>query len=261
MAVFDPPLIVWSGVAAQIYNIAGIQVPNVTNSTFDALVFPVPQGTAYDTTESRIITHTQPVMLSGTSKTTRKLRLHNNTLNTGRPVYGEVLTKVPFHHPRQLIEMLPMLRQYAFLSSLLANSFEKLGHSERKPEGIVTNQTATANDEFAAFMSGAAKSSPDTTFPVDIALTAHPVPRLRIVFPFRGRTANITLEIQLGGKVHIISDNVFSADVEGIQEVADPSSWNGPGDRYNAEQWADMLEISEDIGKWVERIKYKFNDQ
>ncbi|KAK9424412.1 putative Mediator of RNA polymerase II transcription subunit 1 [Seiridium unicorne] len=267
MAVFDPPLIVSSGVAAQIYNIAGFQAPNVTSSTFDALVFPVPQGTAYDPTESRIITHTQPVMLSETSRTTRKLRLHKNTLNTDRAVYGEVLTRVPFHHPRQLIEMQPMLRQYAFLSSLLANSFEKVEHSEHKPEDMVTNKTATASDEFAAFMSGTDPSSSTTdpsgitTFPVDIALTAHPVPRLRIVFPFRGRTANITLEIQLGGKVHIVSDNVFSADVEGIQDTGDPNSWKGPGKRYSTEQYADMLEITENIGKWVERIKYKFNDQ
>lgn len=267
MAVFDPPLIVSSVFAAQIYSNVGMPVSNVTSSTFDALVFPVPQGAPYDPTESRIISHTQPVMLSETAKSTRKLRMHSNTLNTDRAVYGEVLTRIPFHHPRQLIEILPTLRQYAFLSLLLANSFQKNDHPDHKSEDIVISKTATANDEFAAFMNGAdgilstnspASSSP---FPVDIALTAHPIPRLRVVFPFKGRTANITLEIQLGGKVHIISDNVFSADVEGVQTAADPTSWDGPGKRYTAEEWADMLEITGNIGQWVERIKYKFNDQ
>ncbi|KAI0150969.1 mediator of RNA polymerase II transcription subunit 1-domain-containing protein [Pestalotiopsis sp. NC0098] len=267
MAVFDPPLIVSSGVAAQIYSIAGIQQPGVSSSTFDALVFPIPQGVAYDPTESRIITHTQPIMLSTAAKSgTRKIRLHRNTLNTDRAVYGELLTRVPFQHPRQLLEMLPVLRQYAFLSSLLNNSFKKNEHPDVKPENIVSKETTTANDEFAAFMKGSDKppeqgSTTLDPFPVDVALTAHPVPRLRVVFPFKGRTANITLEIQLGGKVHIISDNIFNSDVEGVQKGDDPSSWNGPGNRYNAEQYAEMLEMTDHIGKWVERIKYKFNDQ
>ncbi|KAH6652797.1 mediator of RNA polymerase II transcription subunit 1-domain-containing protein [Truncatella angustata] len=267
MATFDPPLIVSSGVAAQIYNTAGIQAPHGSSVTFDALIFPVVAGTPYDPTESRIVTHEQPVMLSETARSTRKLRIHQNTLNTDRAVYGEVLTKVPFHHPRQLVEMLPVLRQYAFLQSLLANSFEKNEHPEHKPAGAVDNRTSTANDDFAAFMGGADKSmtvnssAGDESFPVNIAMTAHPVPNLRISFPFKGKTANITLEIQLGGRVHIISDNIFEADVEGIQEGADPHSWHGPGKRYNAEQWADQLEIVEHIGKWIERIKYKFNDQ
>lgn len=267
MAVFDPPLIVSSGVAAQIYSIAGIQQPGVSSSTFDALVFPIPQGVAYDPTESRIITHTQPIMLSTAAKSgTRKIRLHRNTLNTDRAVYGELLTRVPFQHPRQLLEMLPVLRQYAFLSSLLNNSFKKNEHPDVKPENIVSKETTTANDEFAAFMKGSDKppeqgSAASDPFPVDVALTAHPVPRLRVVFPFKGRTANITLEIQLGGKVHIISDNIFNSDVEGVQKGDDPSSWNGPGNRYNAEQYAEMLEMTDHIGKWVERIKYKFNDQ
>lgn len=261
MAVFDPPLIVSSGVAAQIYNIAGLQPPGMSSSTFDALVFPIPQGVAYDPTESRIITHTQPVMLSTTEKSTRKIRMHRNTLNTDRAVYGELLTRVPFQHPRQLLEMLPLLRQYAFLSSLLTNSFKTNEHPDVKPENIVSKDTTTANDEFTAFMKGSDTETGADPFPIDIALTAHPVPRLRVVFPFKGRTANITLEIQLGGKVHIISDNIFSSDVEGVQKGGDLSSWNGPGSRLSVEQYGEMLEFTDHIGKWVERIKYKFNDQ
>lgn len=261
MACFDPPLIVPAIFALQIYSNVGMSVSSPVSTTFDALVFPVPQGTPYDPTESRIISHTQPVMLSTTANSSRKLRLHENTLSTDRPVYGEVLTKIPFHHPRQLIEILPTLRQYAFLSSLLASSFQKGEHPEYQPGDIVANKIATANDEFAAFMASTNSSDDSSSLHVDIALTAHPVPRLRIVFPFKGRTANITLEIQLDGKVQVISDNVFSADIEGIQTGADPSSWNGPGKRYTAEEWGDMLEITENIGQWVERIKYKFKDQ
>lgn len=280
-AVFDPPLIVSSAVAAQIHGIANVPPPNVTSATFDALFFPVPPGTPYDPTESRIVTRLQPVAIfpvKGPMQELVKLgekgiRVHKNTLNTDRAVYGEVLTKIPISHPRQLMHMLPMLRQYAFLTSLLASSFQ---HKKRFPEipqeQPTVRETATAHDEFTSFMSGAANGTAAThdaasngqptasnpygpAFPVDIALSAHPVPQLRIVFPFRSRTANVTLQIELGGKVNITSDNIFGSDGDGDQEMED-STGKGKRRRLSRAEWADMLEVTEDIGMWVERIKY-----
>jgi hypothetical protein len=278
MAAFDPPLIVSSAVAAQIHSIADVPPPNVTSATFDALLFPVPPGSPYDPTESRIVTRLQPVatfpvkgpMQELLKEGDKGVRVHKNTLNTDRAVYGEVLTKVPISHPRQLMHMLPMLRQYAFLTSLLASSFH---HKKRFPEipqdESASNDTATAQDEFASFMNSSADktaaaaantNAPAITpygpaFPVDIALTAHPVPQLRVVFPFRSRTANITLQIELGGKVNITSDNVFGTDGESDYDMEDGGG-KGKRRRLSRAEWADMLEVTEDIGMWVERIKY-----
>ncbi|KAH8671387.1 mediator of RNA polymerase II transcription subunit 1-domain-containing protein [Xylariales sp. PMI_506] len=274
MATFDPPLIVTSAVAAQIHGIAGTPVPE-SSVTFDALVFPIVPGSIYDPSEPRIITRLQPVSSFYGAKPgeeEKHIRSHKNTLCIYKPVYGQVLTKVPMQHPRQLMDMLPMLRQFAFLSTLLAKSFKpKEGFPELSTEITKSTVTKTAANEFASFMgsddaapsqAGASSttvshimSRPDLD--IDVTLTAHPVPRLVIVFPFRDRTANITLEIQLGGKVHIVSDNVFGTDEDGDKEMEGASASKGKGKRYEPAQWADMLEITEDIGAWVEYIKFK----
>ncbi|KAI0134275.1 mediator of RNA polymerase II transcription subunit 1-domain-containing protein [Xylariales sp. AK1849] len=269
MATFDPPLIVTSPVAAQIHSIAGIQ-PSESSVTFDALVFPIAAGSIYDPSEPRVITRLQPVpnnhgMPPGAEK---NLKSHKNTLFIYKPVYGQLLTRVPMQHPRQLMAMLPTLRQYAFLSILLAKSFKPIdGYPEVAEPTSNLKSTTTAKDEFASFMDDSPNTSVTTPGPnanaselalsVDITLTAHPIPRLQIVFPFRTRTANITLEVQLGGLVHIVSENVFGSDEDGDLEMEGIPSNTGKGKRYTAAQWADMLELTEDIGAWVEYIKYK----
>lgn len=264
MAAFDPPLIVPSGVGIQIHNAVGMQAPSLNTSiTFDALVFPVNPNVPYDPSENRIITHLQPVPAFA-RKGKGHYETHENTLQIDRAVYGHILTKIPIEHPRQLIAMLPTLRQYAFLSTLLSKSFKPIKTrpkiSDDKTGPI---STTAAQDDFAGFMGNPPNGSngaQSTALSVDIALTINPVPRFKIVFPFQNRTANITVEIHLGGKVHIVSDNVFDTDGDGDQEMTDASTAKGKGKRYSREEWAEMLEAVEDIGMWIERIKYKFED-
>ncbi|KAI1868949.1 hypothetical protein JX265_006928 [Neoarthrinium moseri] len=271
VAAFDPPLIVSSSAAIHIHNATSMQAPNLNTSvTFDALVFPVDPKTNYDPSENRIITHSQAVPAFA-RKGKDHYETHKNVLNIDRAVYGQVLTKVPIEHPRQLMDMLPTLRQYAFLSTLLSKSFKPVDYRPKATEEkSASTFVAAAQDDFAAFMKRTGKKeataveangdASKTALAVDIALTMNPVPRFKIVFPFLNRTANITLEIHPGGKVHIISDNVFDTDGDGDQEMADSSAAKGKGKRYSREQWAEQLEVVEDIGMWIERIKYKFGD-
>ncbi|KAF2758305.1 hypothetical protein EJ05DRAFT_510246 [Pseudovirgaria hyperparasitica] len=50
-------------------------------------------------------------------------RKHKNALHVPNDGYGIVLEQVPFEHPRQLVQMLPILRRYAMLNSMLQTSF------------------------------------------------------------------------------------------------------------------------------------------
>lgn len=276
MATFDPPVIVTHAVAAEIYTLCGALVPD-SSITFDALLFPIPAESNYDPSEPRKITHIQPVSDFATQpkrgEEGKHLKLHQNTLFIYKPVYGQVLTKIAMQHPRQIVDMLPLLRQYAFLSALLAKSlkpkgppFPKVSGSRPNPDG-----TMTAKDEFQNFMSqpaggnngagqnathnGISSSPPKISLEVDITLTAHPVPRLQIVFPFRSRTANIMLEIQLGGRVHIVSENVLGSE-DGDQQMEGAAETNKK--KYTAEHLANALEIVEDIGVWCEYIKANY---
>ncbi|KAI1207308.1 mediator of RNA polymerase II transcription subunit 1-domain-containing protein [Annulohypoxylon truncatum] len=248
MANFDPPVIVPHAVAMEIYKISAANV-SLTNITFDALMFPIPEGSPYDPSEPREFTFTQSIpTFSDSSQTEPIMRDHQNRLYIYKPVYGEVISHVPFAHPKDLITMLPLLRQYAFLSLLLNNMFRP---KEGKPTAAEagkedTNKPLTQKDEFEQFMSTTesdVKSASKGTLKVDVTLTAHPVPRLLLVFPFKEDTANILLEIQIGGRVAIIAENI-------LQKLND----RGTDKRTD---WANALETLEDIGAWIELIKQK----
>lgn len=261
-ATLDPPVIMPLAAAGRIHTMAVLPMQE-SHVTFDALVFPVAPHTSYDPSEPRVIERLQAVTsgpaLPGEEVTV--LRRHKNTLHINRPVYGQVLTKVPMSHPRQLVDMMPLLRQYAFLSTLLAKSFKPKPHF---PDVVDEKQeptfTTSAKEDFSRFMSGSggdargadAPSGPTTAAPVltiDMTLTAHPVPRLEIIFPLKSRTANITIEIRPGGTVHIVSENVLGSDGDS----------DGQPPRFTKEQLASMLELTEDVGIWIEHLKKKLD--
>ncbi|KAI1822024.1 mediator of RNA polymerase II transcription subunit 1-domain-containing protein [Xylaria intraflava] len=255
MATFDPPVIVSHGVAMEIYKISAFNAP-LPGSTFDNLLYPVPEGTAYDPSEPRVMTFTQtvPVFLDiHKGQKTPVLKAHSNTLLVDKPVYGQVVTHIPISHPKDLIAILPMLRQYAFLSLLLDNNFKPREgvplFPESKPAKEVPSNMFTTDDELGDFM--VKGQGLLQRLKVDIVLSAHPIPKLQLVFPFRQTTAMINLEIQLNGKVHIVSDNVFSWPDDDI------SQFKGKGKFLSKRQFAEKLEICENIGIWIEFIKHK----
>lgn len=303
LATFDPPIIVTQAVVMDIYKLCATE-PHMSSATFDVLLFPIPEGSAYDPSEPRMVGHSRtlatfPRVTKGQIKP--DLKTHNNTLHIYKPVYGQVLKELPFSHPKELVQMLPALRQYAFLSTLLFNSFKKNPAATTSPTAAAaaapvaltkkdeekqhhTAETNTVEDEFSKFMSqgrktkGSAarrKSTTTTTTTtissttagtaVDITLTMHPTTRLQIVFPFRSKTANIHVEIQPGGRVHIVSHNIFAAADDGTAGAGgEEESKSGGGDggggkltHYTAAQWASILETTEDIGQWIEYIKAK----
>ncbi|CAJ2502545.1 Uu.00g099390.m01.CDS01 [Anthostomella pinea] len=261
MATFDPPVIVPHGVAQEIYKISATNPP-FQSVTFDALLFPIPQGCSYDATEPRVMPYTQsvPLFLPGHRKEPL-LKAHINTLIVDKPVYGQTLSQIPFSHPKDLVAILPILRQYAFVSLLLANSFKPRKGLLTAPEADAENErlqsTSTTDNKFSRFMSKADGSSSSSRyapnrnlFRIDVVLMVHPVPRLQLVFPFGPSTANIWLEIQLGGRVHIVSNNIFETDSARSKAQAMGMAAPTP-----LEQWAARLEHCENIGQWVEAIK------
>ncbi|GAP89534.1 putative glutamine synthetase protein [Rosellinia necatrix] len=241
MATFNPPIVVTHGIAMEIYKISAFNAP-LSSSTFDHLLFPVTEGANYDPSEPRVMSFTQTVPVFLDVHDGQKgpvLKAHRNTLLVDKPVYGQVVTHVPISHPKDLIPMIPMLRQYAFLSLLLTNAFEPR-------EGIpLVSEPSTANGG-TSMCNNTNLISPER-LKVDIVLSAHPIPRLQLVFPFRQTAAMINVEIQLNGKIHIVSDNIFS-----VLSLA-----KGKGRLLTRKQLAQKLEDCENIGMWIEFIKHK----
>ena len=243
VAKFYPPLIVPGGIAMQIQSSTGAPMDAYQPGTFDGLMFPHGPEDKVDPGEGRTISReaTVPIFSKDGEKSTQ---VHKNTLFIEKIDYGITLTELPFSHPRQLVEMLPALRQYAFLSTILSKSFSPPKTPPPKPETKLEKKNK--NDEFASFMS---QTPTSTELKIDISFSIQPLPRLQVVFPFKNRTANVTFDIKLNGVVEVVSQNV-------IKEVMDIDGVGGVGEHeLKVQDLATMLEITEDLGIWVEFVR------
>ncbi|KAJ6784290.1 hypothetical protein PWT90_06420 [Aphanocladium album] len=266
---FDPPVILPQNEWARLYAFAGVEPPNPPNDfnrqppTFDALFFPITPGSRQDPSEARTIVRRRQVPMINTYNEPLT-RTHQNSLFIYKPIYSQEISEMPFAHPRQLVDMMPLLRQYAFLSILLENSFGRedkpFAESATTPAAQLNepekSDTSTMKDQLADFMNlDAADTKASAGLPVnipadlslDIILWVHPAPHMQVVFPMRDTTANITLSILEGGLVQIINENVLG-EAPGPQKEIN-------GRLVTRDQLAKILEHLEDLSKWAEWIR------
>lgn len=243
MAKFDPPVIVPYGVASQIYESVTASLDPYQTSTFDGLMFPPSPGEATSPDDVRSMRHEIQVSVFD-KQGEMSTRLHNVTLTFEKTDYGRAITELPFAHPRQLVEMIPTLRQYAFFSTLL----EKIKTGATHPPSPDTEDKETDQEHnkkvgFRAFIAGPVPTTGNRPLTIDISATTQPLPRLKVVFPFEKRTANITFDIKLNGVVEVVTQNILR------------SEWKGKGKLLTTADLARMLEITEDVGIWVEFVR------
>jgi hypothetical protein len=131
--------------------------------------------------------------------------------------------------------LLPVLRQWAYLGSLLKGTF------------LQTNDTTSSQEEasfsLADLLSGANVST-GSAVAVDVSLSTQPSPTLEFVFPIQGAegdSASLSVSVSADGHVVVLSQNV----VKGSQEEQDKA----------ALKMAKALELVGDIGVWVEWIR------
>jgi len=242
VAKFDPPLIVPYGLAMQIYNSTNAPLDMYQTTTFDGLMFPRGPDDKVDN-ESRQIKREATVQVF--SKDGEKTaQVHKNELWIEKIDYGRTLTELPFSHPRQLVEMLPALRQYAFLSTVLEKSFGASSRTASKPQQ--KTDVRSKKDEFADFMAQISVSDKS----MDVAFSTQPVPRLRVVFPFKKSTVNVTFEIKLNGAVEVVAQNLVDRNASD-----ENASDEGMGKKLTVADLGRMLEITEDLGIWAEFVK------
>ena len=265
-ATFDPPVILPQSEWGRMYNIAGVEPPTDFHRqppTFDVLFFPVAPGSRQDPSEARTIVRRRELPMINTYNDSLS-RTHQSSLFIYKPIYSQKISELPFAHPRQLVEMLPVLRQYAFLSTLLERSFGREDKSAAESNvapttqenGIEKSDTSTMRDQLADFMnSDETSSKADGGLPInipadlslDVILWVHPSPHMQVVFPMRDTTANITLSILENGLVQIIHENVLGEEPGPVKEIN--------GSNVTREQLAKVLEHLEDLSKWAEWIR------
>ena len=177
VAKFNPPLVVPINIYIQLYQSVGVEPPqDFTATTFVGLALrpneldPAITGTAGATTHEIRSTRTTLVRdLDGNEKDA----VHNLSLYVPKMEYSRRLVSLPFAHPKQLVAILPILRQYAFTTSLLANSFLGPRHKETSlPTPPVTPDT-----------------NADAPLQLDVNLSyTPPAPRLTVHIPRPSRS-------------------------------------------------------------------------
>jgi hypothetical protein len=199
----------------------------------------------------------------------RVLKNHKNILTIQKLEYGRVITELPFSHPRQLVDLLPILRQYACLTSILDKAFRGSqtdggGSSSPKiPEEDGSPAHLTLRDEYEAFLSEAlsdnSNSSHFDVLPIDVSLYAQPHPCIRLTFPFSGRTADIQFEVGANGALTVVAQNVLGGQDVGAKRARESGVGMGvdvgTNRRLTEADLARALEISEHLGLFVEFVR------
>ncbi|KAJ8114892.1 hypothetical protein OPT61_g3346 [Boeremia exigua] len=135
VAKFNPPLVVPLTTYISLYQSVGVEpTQDFLATTFAGLALrpnefdPGMTGTAGGTTHE--IRSTRPALVRGQDGNEQD-RLHNFSLYVPKMEYSRRLESLPFAHPKQLVEILPILRQYAFTTSLLQNSFLETAEQQK----------------------------------------------------------------------------------------------------------------------------------
>lgn len=274
VAKFSPPLIVPIATYIQLYQSVGVEPPqDFTATTFVGLALrpneldPAITGTAGATTHE--IRSTQATLIRDIHGNEKDIT-HNLSLYVPKMEYSRRLETLPFAHPKQLVAILPTLRQYAFTTSLLASSFREPAPSKETslPTPPITPDT-----------------NANTTLQLDVNLSyTPPAPRLTVhiphpessragektsVAPEAAATAeiadlleglmadesyggpraplSITLDVHANAELVVSEQNVVDGgsldeeDLEKQQQAAD-----------RVKRIARALEISGDLGIWAE---------
>lgn len=272
IARLEPPLVVPLQAAVDIYGSVGVTIPqdSIRPTTFEELLLPgLGLGSSTGHTEDGQLVMEKKVTAYDNEGVAIE-RKHKNTLYTQKTEFGRLVKDIPFSHPRQLVAILPVLRQWALVGSIVQRSFggdvtDKRDNDssspakdppEQKPSTMTNGRNAA--EELAALMADADADVPDTstTMPVDFTLTTLPTPKIAVLFDLRGALATVTFEILPNAEIHA-SDVTCNAPTHGAANMEGSSGDVRPTVLMGADAAAKALAISEDVGVLLEWVRTK----
>lgn len=286
VAKFNPPLVVPLTTYISLYQSVGIEPPqDFLATTFVGLALrpseldPGMTGTAGATTHEIRSTRTTLVRDDNGHE---QDKTHSFSLYVPKMEYSRRIDSLPFAHPKQLVEILPILRQYAFTTSLLETSFYEAAEPKKSPQ----NSTIPATSD--------TKTSPAAPLPLDINLSyTPPAPRLTIHLPHPSSTPfssasnptssvptttaaaqssvsdllsdllsdtpgpaplKVTFDVHMNGELVVSEQNVFgggsTGDAEGQGDLEKAQEEEARGKRLGR-----ALDVCGDLGVWGEWVR------
>ena len=222
VAHMQPPIALPLNVAAQIYASVGLDITtgNIQQTTWDTLVIPAKahsQQQAHSinneplTSKKNILTFPAGDVAAEQTWTSR-LYFHH-------PELGRLVDTVPFVHPRQLIAMLPVLRQYTLFTKLILSAAPDISSVDSLSAESVTEHgnplsVKTELDDFLQERTSSVEESgnmaedveaqeePPRVIDVQVVQIA-PIPRFVLVMSTGHGLLNLTVEVTSNGGVSV----------------------------------------------------------
>lgn len=283
IARFNPPLVVPLTTYISLYQSVGVEPPqDFLATTFVGLALrpseldPGMTGTAGATTHE--IQSTKSI-LTRNEQGQEKDRTHHLSLYVPKMEYSRRLESLPFAHPKQLVEILPMLRQYAFTTSLLQSSFLETADQKKTPQLPTPPTTPGSN----------APTDPPLQLDINLSYTP-PAPRLTLHIPHPSSTLapnpdtkpsrsaatpssisellsgllsdpvsgpavthaplSVTLDVHANGELVVTEQNVTEGRTEGEEDLDKAQEAEARIKRV-----ARALEVSGDLSVWGEWLR------
>ncbi|MCJ1404724.1 hypothetical protein MMC11_007950 [Xylographa trunciseda] len=289
-ALLSPPLTLPLQKAMELYNIVGAPLTQdaIHMTTYTQLLFPahgVP-ASAEPLLQNAALRFERGVRRWGGSGEVQSSR-HRYVLLTGGQDWARTVSEIPFSHPQQLVMVLPLLRQWAFVGAVLrrlVGEDEAEGSTGRKGQktgngpvrswrdangGRSVNGTHTQNGTLEPGTSPSNTAS-DTDSDTDSDAEAEPAPNrpaarpphdvplrlvdisLSLAVP---ATPSITLVVPDGKGGRAVTFHVGAnaeIEVEEEEEEEDEEGGGGMARERRKQDWGRVLGVSEDLGVVVE---------
>ena len=175
------------------------------------------------------------------------------------------ISEVPFKHPMQIVNLLPVLRQWALVSSILRRSFTPRTQEDKpsNPDsrtGKGTNGSnasppkfQTLEEELAEFLASPSTNGDanDASSAVEISFITSPLPRFTVHFQnpkFGGKLASVAFSIGLNGAFEGVEVDDGRPPPENVDNTEEATNLM----MKLREKTRKVLDISESIGVLIE---------
>lgn len=247
MAKLDPPIVMPWQTATNIMNAVGAPAPQAfpTPSLYHALLLGDAHAHVQLANTSSHVTAEQDVLAIRQDGKEEEVH-HAYRLHVAKADFGFRLEELPFSHPRQLVELLPTLRQWACAGTLLRQTLSpnSLTSGAAQPAQDVSSQVEDTDMSSASLDAILADIQPDLygRLPVDITFAATPVPSLGLTFPGLepSQATNLSAMVQ----VQPNGEFVVSLPQPGHEGEARP-----------VKKLARALDVANDLGVWIEWLR------
>ncbi|KAL8946660.1 MAG: hypothetical protein Q9222_006970 [Ikaeria aurantiellina] len=260
VARLNPQVLAPLQTALDIYNSVGAPLPqeSIQATTYASLLLPNQDGSPSDSTSEK---SAEREMYVPTNEDEYTMKRHRYTLFADpAQSYARVIEDIPFSHPRQFIAVLPVLRQWALVSSLLQRCLGTHTLTQEKVNGHVESDSDSSDgdNDFDPFHPFKDEKSPHippnpqnkseaTAIDISLTLSSSSSPLITLVFPFKDNIADLGFRVDLNGEIEVVEINLGDERDQDHQAAGEEKI----GQRRK-EKVKRFLEVSEDLGAMVE---------